>query len=200
MMLPNIPAGIASPADRLVAVRAEMERLKSGNQAGAFEAMVRMSANIPAAAFALAGMGGVPPGAANLVCTNVPGPLIPLYSVGKRLLASYPMMPLAGDMGLGVAVMSYHKHLYLGIMSDPTIIDDVETLRKYVDEEFAMLRHVADVAVSDLPDIGSAPQNGARGNGAQPKAAQRSEPSTPLAALANEQATVSAESGSTAIS
>lgn len=200
MMLPNIPVGITSPADRLVAVRAETERLKSGNQAGAFEAMVRMSENIPAAVFALAGMGGVPPGGANLVCTNVPGPLIPLYSVGQRLLASYPMMPLAGDMGIGVAIMSYHKHLYLEIMSDPTIIDDVETIRKYVDEEFAMLRYVADVAVSDLPDIGSAPHNGAHGNGSQPKAVQRSEPSTPIAAPASEPATVSADAGSTAIS
>ena len=41
MMLPEIPIGIANPADRLTAVRAEMERLKSANQAGAFDAQPR---------------------------------------------------------------------------------------------------------------------------------------------------------------
>jgi diacylglycerol O-acyltransferase / wax synthase len=178
MMLPNVPVGIASPADRLVAVREETERLKSNRQSAAFETMLRYSENIPAAFYALAGINGVPPGGANLVCTNVPGPLIPLYCAGQRLLQSYPMLPLAGDMGLGVAIMSYDKALYLGVTADPDIINDVDSIRAYIDEEFRLLRYVADVPVSDLPDFGESPQiNGARArNGVQP----RPEPSTPI--------------------
>jgi WS/DGAT/MGAT family acyltransferase len=175
MMLPEVPVGIASPADRLMAVRAEVDRLKASNQSSALERSVRMGEDVPAYLYALAGLGGVPSGGANVICTNVPGLLIPLYSVGHRLLASYPMLPLAGDLGVSIAIMSYNKHLYLGIMSDPTIIDDVDTIRKYVDEEFAMLRYVADVPVSDLPEFG-APRNG---NGASPK--PKHEPSTPIA-------------------
>ena len=132
--------------------------------------------------YALAGINGVPPGGANLVCTNVPGPLIPLYSVGHRLLQSYPMLPLAGDMGIGVAIMSYEKALFIGVMSDPDIIDDVESVREYIDDEFRLLRYVADVPVSDLPEFGESKQaNGARArNGANAP----HEPSTPIAPAA----------------
>jgi hypothetical protein len=178
MMLPNVPVGIASPADRLVAVREETERLKSSNQSAAFETVLRYSENIPAAFYALAGINGVPPGGANLVCTNVPGPLIPLYSAGQRLMQSYPMLPLASDMGLGVAIMSYDKALYLGLTADPDVISDVDSIRSYIDEEFRLLRYVADVPVSDLPEFGESQEtNGARArNGARP----RGEASTPI--------------------
>jgi WS/DGAT/MGAT family acyltransferase len=159
MMLPEVPLGIANPADRLIAVRAEMERLKSQEQANAFETFARLSRNAPAAIHALAGMGGVPTGAANFICTNVPGPLIPLYCVGHRMLAHYPMVPLAADLGIGVGITSYDKALYLGVMADPEIIDDVEEIRRYVSEEFRLLKTLADVPDSNLPDF-AAPRNG----------------------------------------
>lgn len=178
MMLPNVPVGVTNPADRLVAVRTEMERLKSQEQASAFESFVRAARNAPAVFHALAGMGGVPSGASNLICTNVPGPLIPLYCVGHRMLAHYPMVPLAADMGIGVGITSYDKALYIGVMSDPEIIDDVATIQRYIDEEFRLLRTLADVPESDLPDIG-ARGNGHSSNGAS---ADAKEPK-PLAAV-----------------
>jgi WS/DGAT/MGAT family acyltransferase len=172
MMFPEVPIGIASPADRLVAVCAEMDRLKSANQAGAVARTVQLTERVPAAMYAMAGMGGVPSGGGNLICTNVPGPLIPLYSVGHRMLAIQPMLPLAGDLGSSVAIMSYNQHLYISVMADPTIIPDVEKVGEYIDDEFALLRYVAQVPSSDLPDIG-APTSG---NGHAPRAT-----STPIA-------------------
>jgi WS/DGAT/MGAT family acyltransferase len=153
MMLPEIPVGIADPAERLGAVRQEMERLKSRHQADAFESLVRLSTNLPAALHALAGINGVPPGGANLVCTNVPGPMIPLYSVGHRMVAHYPLVPLAGDMGIGVGITSFDKALYVGFMCDPRVAADVDALGRYCDAEFAALRDEAGVPVSDLPEI-----------------------------------------------
>lgn len=164
MMLPEIPVGIDNPADRLVAVRAEMERLKAQDQANAFEAMMRIVTNAPAAFHAMAGMGGVPSGQVNLVCTNVPGPLIPLYAVGHRMLSHYPMVPLAGDLGIGVGITSYDKGLYLGVMSDPNAIDDVDVIQRHIDAEFKLLRTLADVPETDLPDFGARLQK--NGNGA----------------------------------
>jgi len=168
MMLPEVPVGITDPVARLAAVRAVTERLKSTNQANAFEALSHLSTNLPAAFHALAGFGGVPPGGANLVCTNVPGPMIPLYSVSHRMLAHYPMVPLAGDLGIGAGITSYDKSLYLTIMSDPEIIADVDTIARYCAEEFQSLRTLAGVAVSDLPSFGASPKNGnghTNGNG-----------------------------------
>lgn len=157
MMLPELPVGIDDPAARLQAVREEMARLKSAQQADAFDALLRVASNLPAAYHALAGMGGVPQGALNLICTNVPGPMIPLYSVGHRMLAHYPMVPLAADLGLGVGITSFDKHLYLGVMCDPGIVPDVDAVTRYADEEFRALREAAGVPESDLPDVGVAP-------------------------------------------
>jgi WS/DGAT/MGAT family acyltransferase len=171
MMLPEIPVGIDDPAERLAAVRAEMERLKSRRQADAFESLSRLSTNLPAALHALAGMAGVPQHGANLVCTNVPGPMIPLYSVGHRLQEHYPMVPLAGDLGIGVGVTSFDKGLYMAVMSDPEIIDDVNLLGTMCAAEFTALRAAAGVPVSDLPDVGVRSGNGVGGsNGAKSEA------------------------------
>ncbi len=165
MMVPEIPTGIADPVARLTAIRAEMERLKSQNQANAFEELLSLAENLPAAMHALIALGGIPQGALNLICTNVPGPMIPLYSVGHRLLEHYPMVPLAADFGIGVGITSFDKGLYLGIMCDPQIVDDVDKIAAYAAAEFRALREAAGVAESDLPDIG-AQSRSRHGNGA----------------------------------
>jgi WS/DGAT/MGAT family acyltransferase len=164
MMLPNIPAGIADSVARLQAVRDEMQHLKDQSQANAFEAFVQLSQNVPAAFHALAGINGVPPGGANLVCTNVPGPMIPLWSVGHRMLSMHPMLPLAGDLGLGVGIMSFNQSLYFGIMSDPNIVADVDMIARFLDEEFVALKKAAGVEASDTPTIGARPRS-TNGNG-----------------------------------
>jgi len=157
MMLPLLPVGIDDPAKRLAAVREEINRTKSLDQGGAFDQMVQLGNQAPAAFHALAGIGGLPPGMINLVCTNVPGPLIPLYGSGRRMLGSWPLLPLTGDLGLSVAIMSYDKSLYLGTMCDPTIVPDVELIRDAIDDEFRRLRDAAGVAATDLPqEIGVA--------------------------------------------
>jgi WS/DGAT/MGAT family acyltransferase len=163
MMLPEVPVGIANPAERLMAVHDRMENLKQDKQADAFEQFSRMSKNAPAIFHALAGMGGVPAGNVNLVCTNVPGPLIPLYAVGHRMLAHYPMVPLTGDLGIGAGITSFDKGLYLGIMADPDACADVDLIQRYADEDFKLLRTLANVQPSDLPEIGVS-RNG-NGNG-----------------------------------
>jgi hypothetical protein len=49
----------------------------------------------------------IPNAVSNVTCTNVPGPMIPLYAVGHLLLSHHAVMPIAWDMGVGCAVMSY---------------------------------------------------------------------------------------------
>jgi len=163
MMLPDIPVGIEDPAARLAAVRGEMDRLKAQSQASAFEAIRGLSDSVPAVWHALAGMNGVPPGGANMVCTNVPGPMIPLYSVGHRMLSHYPLVPLAGDMGLGAGITSFNKSLFLTIMGDAAIVPDVRGMREHAQAEFEALRAAAGVTESDLPEIGAQARNGHAG-------------------------------------
>jgi hypothetical protein len=64
----------------------------------------------------------------NLVVTNVPGPQFPLYMLGRELEAIYPMVPLAKNTGLGIALMSYNGQLNFGLTADYDAMADVETL------------------------------------------------------------------------
>ena len=64
----------------------------------------------------------------NLVVTNVPGPQIPLYLLGRRLRALYPVVPLAGRQALGIAVMSYDGRLGFGLLADYDALPDLDVL------------------------------------------------------------------------
>jgi hypothetical protein len=152
MMLPQIPVGIDDPLARLTAIRTEMDALKAGDQGAAFDRLLGLIDNAPVAFSALAGRVGMLPGMINLACTNVPGPLIPLYGTGHRMLDFYPLLPLAGDLGLGVAIMSYDQSLYWGVSCDPKIVPDVDTIGRFIGEEFRALRETAGVPATDLPE------------------------------------------------
>jgi WS/DGAT/MGAT family acyltransferase len=54
----------------------------------------------------------------NLIVTNVPGPSMPLYLLGSRMLAAYPHLPLFENQGLGIALLSYGQALHVGITAD----------------------------------------------------------------------------------
>jgi diacylglycerol O-acyltransferase / wax synthase len=60
----------------------------------------------------------------NLIVTNVPGPTAPLYLLGARLLEAFPIVPLLGNQGLGVAALSYDGQLTLGVFSNPEVVPD----------------------------------------------------------------------------
>jgi len=150
MMLTPLPIGEADPGKRLEAVCERLNSLKDENQASAIESFTRATSYAPAAwhQFTL----GLPPFnvAVNMICTNVPGPMIPLYSVGHLLLAHYPLVPLSLDMGIGVGVTSYNHKLYFGLMADPKAVPDIEHLGHLIDESYLALRDAAGVRPSDV--------------------------------------------------
>jgi diacylglycerol O-acyltransferase / wax synthase len=70
--------------------------------------------------------------AVNLVVTNVPGPPMPLYLAGARLLELFPMMPPMGNLTLVVAVLSYAGQLNLTAVADRDGCPDVEVFAQGV--------------------------------------------------------------------
>ena len=66
----------------------------------------------------------------NLVVTNVPGPQFPLYMLGRRLQEMFPMVPLAANQALGIAIMSYDGQLNFGLNADYDALPDVERLAR----------------------------------------------------------------------
>jgi hypothetical protein len=81
----------------------------------------------------------------NMICTNVPGSPSALYSVGRRLLASYPQVPTGYELGLGVAVQSYDGKLCFGVTADAHVAPDAGRLRDYIRICFQELTKAAGV-------------------------------------------------------
>ena len=81
----------------------------------------------------------------NLVVTNVPGPQIPLYVLGRRLERLYPVVPLAPRQALGIAAMSYHGQVGFGLLGDLDAMADLDELTADLDGAVGALADVAGV-------------------------------------------------------
>jgi diacylglycerol O-acyltransferase / wax synthase len=68
----------------------------------------------------------------NLVVTNVPGPPVPLYLAGARLLELFPVAAIMGNVTLAVAVLSYDGQLNLTAIADRDTCPDVEVFAEGV--------------------------------------------------------------------
>ena len=79
----------------------------------------------------------------NLVVTNVPGPAVPALPARPRMLETFPMVPLAADQALGVALLSYDGEINFGLVGDYDLMCDLEEL---ADDVRASLEELADVA------------------------------------------------------
>jgi len=64
----------------------------------------------------------------DLVITNVPGPQVPVYAAGSRLVASYPVLPLAPGHPLAIGVTSYDGDVFLGLNADRYAVRDLDVL------------------------------------------------------------------------
>jgi len=68
----------------------------------------------------------------NMICTNIHGSAVPLYAVGRRMLASYPQVPTGYDLGVGCAVHTYDGKLFFGLIADAQAAPDVGRLRDFI--------------------------------------------------------------------
>jgi diacylglycerol O-acyltransferase len=64
----------------------------------------------------------------DLMITNVPGPQMPLFAAGARLVASYPVLPLSAGHLLAIGVTSYDGEIFLGLNADRDAIGDLDVL------------------------------------------------------------------------
>ncbi len=76
----------------------------------------------------------------NLVVTNVPGPQQSLYVAGARMLATYPVVPLAKGQALAIGLTSYDGGVYYGLNGDRDAMRDLEVLGTCVEDALAELR------------------------------------------------------------
>ncbi len=148
MLIAPLPIGIEDHGERHAAVIGGMDKLKSANQAGGFALLTRLAEQVPP--FLQAAAGSLVPNAQplfNLICTNVPGPQIPLYLAGRKVEAHWPLVPLSSGLGLNVCLTSYNGVLYWGIVADPELVPDVGVVARQIEGAFEGLKAAAMAAV-----------------------------------------------------
>ncbi|MGA9772770.1 MAG: wax ester/triacylglycerol synthase family O-acyltransferase [Blastocatellia bacterium] len=146
-MLPvEIPLDQSDPLERFKYINGKTVAMKNARVAEGLNLFSALMGILPASVQALVGaMATTPLPAFNMVSTNVPGPQVPLYAMGKRMIAYYPYVPVGYAVGCGCAIMSYDQKLYFGLTSDTQAMPDVERLKEFLDESFVELRTAAGV-------------------------------------------------------
>ena len=150
-MVASLPIDEADPIERLRRVVANMRDLKERGQSRALETALDVAGAVPAAAAPLVvRLASLRP-LVNTVCTNVPGPREQRHVLGRRILEIHPIVPLALDIGMSFAIMSYAGGLSICLNSDPRLVPDVERLPRLLAASTDELRTRLGVDVAAPP-------------------------------------------------
>ena len=80
------------------------------------------------------------PQVANVVISNVPGPPVPLYMAGAKMISNYPTSIVVHGLALNITVQSYDQSLDFGLMADAQAMPDVRELADAITIAFDDLR------------------------------------------------------------
>jgi WS/DGAT/MGAT family acyltransferase len=145
VMVAEMPTEVGDPAERLTSVMAAMTNAKRHFQAVPATILQDLSTVIPTALsglaarqlFKLVTAPGLP---FNLFVSNVPGPQVPLYVAGARVLGLYPVSAVT-DMtgGLNITLFSYDGSIDFGLIACRELVPDVWNLIDYLRDALAEL-------------------------------------------------------------
>ncbi len=135
-LLVKLPVGSGDAEQTFAAISSQTREQKEQHQELVADAALRILEPLPQTALAALGWLVQRQPFFNLIVTNVPGPNVPLYALGARMLEAFPLVPLVGNQGLGVAVLSYLDQLNFGVLTDPTVCPDVDAFCHGIDEAF----------------------------------------------------------------
>jgi WS/DGAT/MGAT family acyltransferase len=126
----GLPVGLDDPAQRLERIRAEMDGVKQSKQAVAGDVLSSLSGFAPPLLLALGSRLVTVSPRLNMhtATTNVPGPQQPVQTLGRKMIESFPFVPVVGSIRIVVAIFSYDGGLYFGITGDYDGAPDVDVL------------------------------------------------------------------------
>jgi diacylglycerol O-acyltransferase / wax synthase len=135
----RLPVYEADPVRRLHAVTSNMKDLKEGGQAVGAQLLTTLGEYAPPTILSQASRLVARQRAYNLVVTNVPGPQIPLYSMGRQMLEVYPVVPLSDNTTIGIALLSYNGEIGFGLLGDYDAAPDLGVLAEGIEKSIAEL-------------------------------------------------------------
>jgi diacylglycerol O-acyltransferase / wax synthase len=136
----DLPVAEPDAVARLRAVVGHTRRLKSSDAGLGATTMIEVAGVAPPVMHALIARSLYATRLFNLTITNVPGPQIPLYAFGARLREVYPVVPLAAEHAIGIAIFSYDGGVVLGLSADRDSTPDLHVLAEGVGAGLQELR------------------------------------------------------------
>ena len=143
MSLISLGTHIAEPAQRLAHVMSASAAMKS--TIGSMKSVLPTdfpSLGVPwlmeglTAIYGRAGVADRIPPVANLVISNVPGPTVPLYMAGAKMLTNYPTSIVVHGVALNITVQTYNDSLDIGIIACAQAMPEVGELAAHVESAF----------------------------------------------------------------
>jgi hypothetical protein len=144
-MIARLPVGCSDPEECLREISASMSGLKESGQAVGATTLTELTGFAPPTIIAQASRLITRQRFINLVVTNVPGPQVPLHFAGRELTDIFPMVPLARNLGFGVAIVSYNGTMNFGLVGDFNMLDDLEELAADFSDALREIRAAAGV-------------------------------------------------------
>ncbi len=149
-MLTSLPTHLADPAERLEVAHAATTTAKA-QQAAIPQGLVdqisdfappALTARAARVVFATGLLHRLPP--FNLVISNVPGPNIPVYLAGAKLMAHYPVSVITDGLGLNITVVGYLGLLHFGLVGCRELVPDIDLIAGYLADELELLLKAAE--------------------------------------------------------
>jgi WS/DGAT/MGAT family acyltransferase len=139
----HLPVCEPDPVRRYLVTAGETGELKSGAMARGGAELIALSGLAPPLLHSVLARATAGARLFNLTITNVPGPTRPLYAFGARLEEIMPLVPLAADHAVGIAVVSYDGKVCFGLSGDARALPDLHTLRAGIEDSITELRRIA---------------------------------------------------------
>ena len=139
----HLPVGEADPRARYAKQLSEAETLKAGSQSTGTTALMDLTSHMPPVIHSVVARSMYATRLFNLTITNVPGPQQPLYYFGSRVEEIWPLVPIAAEHAVGLAVFSYCGTLFFCLNADRKTVEDLDVLAMGIADSVAELSELA---------------------------------------------------------
>jgi diacylglycerol O-acyltransferase len=128
-LMVTLPVAEADPAERLRLVHEETTRVKESEQARAASLVIEATGWTPPTINRVLADVLARPLTWNLAVSNVPGPQMPFYLLGRQMLEVYPVVPLSPqNHALSIGVVSYDGGVFFGVTGDRDLFTDIDAV------------------------------------------------------------------------
>ncbi|MEO6019551.1 MAG: wax ester/triacylglycerol synthase family O-acyltransferase [Knoellia sp.] len=148
-MLAALPTNVEDPVERLGVTRQATAAAKA-QQAFIPQGLVddvtdfappALMARAARVAFASKVLHRLP--AFNVVISNIPGPNVPVYLAGAKLLAHYPVSVVTDGVAFNITLIGYLDQLHFGLIAAREVMPDIDDVMADIDRELALLVRAA---------------------------------------------------------